>query len=188
MPEERRDRSDEPRPKVARSLLLRGVKFDVEMLEYTGGRGRLVRREFLRHAGSVIVLPILDDGRIVMIRNFRAALEREIWELPAGTRSDEEPPEHCALRELEEETGYRASRLDALTDFWTAPGLSDERMHAYIARGLKRTVTNPEEDELIRVEPVTPRDATAMLDRGEIADAKTILVLLWALRKGILTV
>jgi ADP-ribose pyrophosphatase len=174
-------------PRVGRSLLHHGVKFDVEMLEYEGGKGRLVRREFLRHEGSVIMLPILDDGRIVMIRNFRAALEREIWELPAGTRSADEPPEQCAERELEEETGYRAARLEALTDFWTAPGLTNERMHAYVARGLTQTATSPEEDELIRVEPMRPSDAIGMMDRGEIADAKTMLVLLLSLKKGILS-
>ncbi len=173
-------------PRVGRTRLHRGVKFDMEMLEYAGRDGVPVRREFLRHPGSVIVLPILDDGHLAMIRSFRASLEREIWELPAGTRSPGEDPAACAARELEEETGFRAERLEPLASFWTAPGLTDERMHAFVARGLHQTSQRPELDEFIRVEPLPVSHALSMVDRGEIADAKTMLVMLWAVRAGVL--
>lgn len=173
-------------PRVDRRTIHRGVKFDLEMLSYPGARGDPVHREFLRHPGSVILLPILPDGRIVFIRNFRASIERTILELPAGTRGKGEDPARCAHRELIEETGYRSGRLEHLTNFYIAPGLADEVMWAFVARDLTHVGVAPEDDELMTVHPVDPGAALKMIDDRTIEDAKTMLVLLLAHRRGLI--
>lgn len=158
----------------------RGVKFDIERLTFAGNSGKEVSRECIRHPGSVIILPILQSGEIVLIRNWRLSNESWMWELPAGTMVPGEDPLACAARELEEETGYKSSTLTHLRSFHTAPGLTDEFMHAFIATNLEPTSQHLEVDERITVHPISPAKARQMLDGGEITDAKTLLVLLLA--------
>lgn len=169
-----------------RRPLHRGVKFDFEILEYPGRSGTPVRREVVRHPGAVIILPILADGRVVLIRNFRASVEGSLLELPAGTRSVGEDPSVCAHRELIEETGYEAGSLSPLSAFYTSPGLSDEWMWAFVARGLHEVGRRPEDDEWMTVEPTPGGRALEMVASGEIRDAKTMLVLLMAARAGVI--
>ncbi len=148
--------------------------------------GRTVRREVVRHPGAVLIVPVLPDGRIVLIRNFRVALEDWLWELPAGTLGRDEPPRDCAARELIEETGYRAGRIDPLADFLTSPGLGDETMHSFLATELVHIGQDLEDDESIEVRPVPASEALAMIDRGLLRDAKSMLALLLAQRRGLL--
>lgn len=171
---------------MARTVLLRGAKFDIERLRYPGRDGAFIERECVRHPGSVIVLPLLEDGRVVMIRQWRATIEREILELPAGTCGWGEPAAECAARELIEETGYRASELAPLLDFLPVPGLADEVMSAFVARGLVAVGARPEVDERIRVEHPESSRVLEMVDRGEVVDGKTMLVLLLAARRGLI--
>lgn len=174
---------------VERELILKGRKFDFERITFQGGGGKKVTREVVRHPGAVVILPLLGDGaglRIVMIRNRRYALGRELWELPAGTLEPPEDPARCAARELEEETGYRPDRVESLGSFYTTPGMTDELMRAYVASGLTHVGQHLEEDENIRPELVEPREAFSMLDRGELVDAKSMLTLLIAARRGLL--
>lgn len=171
---------------ITRETLHRGAKFDFERVSYRGPSGHTLRREVVRHPGAVVIVPILDDGRIALIRNFRIAVEQWVWELPAGTLGAGEDPAHCAGRELIEETGYRAARITPLLAFRTTPGLTDERMHGFVATGLTHVGQSLEEDEMIEVRPVPADEALAMIERGELVDGKSIVALLLAERRGML--
>lgn len=150
----------------------------------------MLARDVVRHPGAVVILPILDGPggpQIVMIRNLRVALEAELLELPAGTLERGEDPAACAARELMEETGYEALTIRPLGRFYTTPGLTDELMHAFVATGLRSVGQDLEDDESIRVEPVPLAAAMACIDAGELVDAKSILTILWACRRGVLS-
>lgn len=125
-----------------------------------------------------------------MIHNRRPAIGpppgKQLWELPAGTLEPPEPPEQCAARELIEETGYRAATLRPLGRFYTTPGMTDELMWAFIATGLEQIGQALEADEDLTVEAMEPRRVLAMMDRGDLLDAKTMLSLLLAQRLGLL--
>ncbi|MEQ9616476.1 MAG: NUDIX hydrolase [Phycisphaerales bacterium] len=171
---------------IERTLIHKGAKFDFERVTVTRGDGRVLQREVVRHPGAVCVLGVLGDGRIVMIRNFRIALEAWSWELPAGTLEAGEDPAHCAGRELEEETGYRAESIVPLGTFHTTPGMTDEVMHAFAATGLVKTAQDLEEDERIEVREMTVGEAYALMDAGDLRDGKSMLTLALAARRGII--
>lgn len=146
-------------------------------------------REIVRHPGAVVILPLLDtkDGvRIALIRQYRASLGREIVELPAGTLEPMEPPADAAARELAEETGYEAAELVALAKFYTTPGITDELMWAFVARGLRHVGQRLQPDESLTLSVVTAAEAIASIDRGDLVDAKSIATLLLAARRGLL--
>jgi ADP-ribose pyrophosphatase len=144
--------------------------------------GGTTARAFIRHPGSVVILPVLDDGRIVLIRNRRHAVGHTLWELPAGTLHMDEPFDCCAARELEEETGYASATLEPLLSFYAAPGSSDERMHAFVARDLRPTRQQLDPTEQIAVHVVEEAEVRAMVRDGRIEDAKSLCTLLfwWA--------
>jgi ADP-ribose pyrophosphatase len=173
--------------KVVRQLLHKGRKFDFEVLEYPGRSGGTVRREVVRHPGAVVVLGVLDppDGRIVLIRNYRPALERAIYELPAGTLEPGERPDACARRELLEETGFQAATVTLLGRFYTSPGMSDELMWAYLAVGLMQVGQQLKDGEEATVWPIAAAQALQMIETGELVDGKSILTLLLAASRGV---
>lgn len=158
--------------------LFHGVKFDVQRRWIPTSDGDSAVREVVVHPGAVVVLPLLDDGRIVMIRNHRFAVDETLWELCAGTLEEGESPEETAHRELVEETGYQAAHLEPLTTFYTTPGICTERMHAFVATGLSEVGQRLEEGEQIEVEIVSQDRAMAMAASGEIKDGKTLATLL----------
>lgn len=160
-----------------------GPKFDFDEVTLVGRSGKRVTRQMIRHPGAVVVVPVLGEA-VVMIRNHRFTLGREMWEFPAGTMEPPEPAEVCAVRELEEEAGYRAGKVEHLGTFFTTPGMTDEAMHAYVATGLTKTAQHLMEDEEIRVEVVPVVEAMKMIDRGDLVDAKSMLALLLAQRQG----
>jgi ADP-ribose pyrophosphatase len=163
----------------------RGRLLSVEVLSWTDDKGRHVEREVVRHPGAVLVVPLLDGDRIVMVRNFRVAAGKRLLELPAGTLEANEDPQRAAGRELEEETGYRPARVTRLGEFYTSPGFCDELMRVFVADGLKMVGQRLEPGEQIDVEVVTRSDALAMIDDGRIADGKTIAgLLMWLRREG----
>jgi ADP-ribose pyrophosphatase len=171
---------------LERTVLCKGRKFDFERVVYAAPDGGRIEREVVRHPGAVVIVPVLDDGRIVLIRNRRYAVGTTLWELPAGTLEAGEDPAHCAARELTEETGFRARTIDPLGSFYTTPGLTDELMHAFCARGLTEVGQALEPGEEIEVHPVPRADAIRMLDDGDLMDAKSMLALLLAQRRGFL--
>lgn len=172
--------------RLRRRVLHRGRKFDFELLEFASADGKPVVREIVRHRGSAVIVPRLPDGRLVLIRSYRPAIERELWELPAGTLEPGEPPQACAARELLEETGYRAGRLTPLARFYPSPGLTDEIMWAFLGTDLAFEGQRLEEDERVTTEAVPVEEALTMIDDGRIEDGKTIAALLMARRRGLL--
>ena len=137
----------------------------------------MIGRDVVVHPGAVVVVPVLDDGRIVMIRNFRHAVERELVELPAGTLEPGEAPAETARRELEEETCYCAGSVVALTAFYTSPGICTERMHAFVASGLTPGKQHLEAGERITLCIVDAAEARRWLAEGTLEDGKTIAAL-----------
>jgi ADP-ribose pyrophosphatase len=146
-----------------------------EVVEPGGVRGT---REVVRQRGSVAGLPVHDDGRVVLVRQYRYAVDAFVWELPAGRRDAGETPEEGARRELEEEVGLRAELLEPLLEFWTTPGFCDEVMHLFRATRLVPVPPRPEEDERIETAAFTLEQAKAMIARGEIREGKTLVALL----------
>ena len=146
-----------------------------EVVEPGGVRGV---REVVRQRGSVAALPVFDDSRVVLVRQYRYAVDAFVWELPAGRRDAGESPEEGAQRELEEEVGLRAARLEPLLTFWTTPGFCDEVMHLFRATGLEPVPPRPEADEKIEHATFTLDEAMAMVKRGEIREGKTLVALL----------
>jgi len=169
-----------------RELLHKGGKWNLERVQFRSLDGDLIRREVVRHPGATVILPLTDDGKIVLIRNHRVSVDRELYELPAGTLEPPEPPDECAKRELHEEAGYLAATWTPLGRFYTSPGLSDELMWAYAASGLEQVGQKLEKDERLTVHPVPAVQAFEMMDNRELVDAKSMLTLLLALRRGLI--
>ena len=152
--------------------------FSVDECRWTASDGTEIRRAFIRHPGAVLIVPQLDEDRLVLIRNRRMAVGRAIWEFPAGTLEPGEPPELAAARELTEETGYVAGHLDPLGSFYTSPGFADELIHVFVARELVPGDQRLESHEEIEVETHGRADVESMLRSGELVDGKSIAALL----------
>jgi ADP-ribose pyrophosphatase len=135
--------------------------------------GRVTVREYIRHPGGVGIVPVI-DGNVILIRQFRIAIEREIIELPAGRLEPNEEPVNCAMRELEEEIGYRAKQLIPIASYYSSVGYSNERMYLYLALDLEKTRRTPEADERIQ-EVIMPFEMIReKLANQEFEDSKTI--------------
>lgn len=145
----------------------------------SAGRGtcEVELREIVVHPGAVVILPILSDGRIVMVRQFRPAANAELLELPAGTREPDEAPIDTARRELEEETGYRAGRIEPFAEFFTSPGILTEKMHAFVATELHPVGQRLEAHERIEVAIMPMAELRRIMIHGDLRDGKTIAVL-----------
>lgn len=146
--------------------------------------GRRHAYEIVEHPGAVCIVAQPEPGRIVMVRQYRPAVDRYLWEVPAGKLDPGENPVDCAIRELREETGYRCERMRELWTFYTSPGFCDERLHLCVAEGLTAGAAEPEPYEEIDVETMDVAAAWAMVMRDEIPDAKTQIALSWACLNG----
>ena len=161
---------------------VKGYFVDLEMDD-----GRVVQRDYFHYTGSGIILPILPDGRILLIRNTRFAVEEDLIELPAGRLEDGEDGAVACGRELTEETGYIAGKLERLGEFYSAPGNADENLYLYLATELTEGQQKLETYERISLLPVTEDQAREMVLSGDIHDAKTIAALaIYWMRKGTL--
>ncbi len=152
-----------------------GVRRD-QLIEPSGVR---TTREIVTHPGSVVVLPVFDDGKILIIRQYRYAAGQSMWELVAGHREPDEDFRRGAARELQEETGYTARRYRKLLEIYPSPGLLSERMVIFLAEGLTKGTASPEDDEKIEARILTLREASHWIHSGKIRDAKTISGLLY---------
>ncbi|MDV6032088.1 MAG: NUDIX hydrolase [Phycisphaera sp. RhM] len=164
-------RDDDP----TEPMLLKGARFNVHRMTLTGDDGRLYQREVIRHPGAVVLLPILDDGRVVLIENTRPTVGETLLELPAGTRESGEQAVVTASRELIEETGYRAGKLELIHAFYSAPGICDELMHLYRATELVAGDPDREATESIVNRIATRDEIKAWIASGKIRDAKTLV-------------
>ena len=160
-----------------RKELLSTPRFTVEQREYASPKGKAIIRYVVVHPGAAVILPVLDDGRLVMIRQVREVVEQELWELPAGTLEPGEPPIETARRELEEETGYRAGKIEPMVEFFSTPGICTEKMHTFLATDLTQVGQRLEQNERITVEVLEASEVRRMLLAGELVDAKTIAIL-----------
>lgn len=159
--------------------MCRGRVFTVRHDEIVEPSGLKATRDIVVHPGSVVIIPVLDDGRIVLIRQFRYAAGQYLWELVAGHKEPGEDPAKGARRELMEETGYTAKRIRKLFEIFPSPGLLSERMDIYLAEGLTKGAAQPEADEQISQKIVTLAEAKRWIRQAKICDAKTIAGLLY---------
>jgi ADP-ribose pyrophosphatase len=155
--------------------LFEGRVIDLVFEEVLLPNGKTSTREIIKHPGAVAVIPITEDGRIIMVEQYRKALERTLVEIPAGKLEEGEEPEATARRELEEETGYGCESLTHLISFYTSPGFADELVHLYVAEGLKKknNKLQLDEDEFVEVLSVSLEEATQLIQEQKIYDAKT---------------
>jgi ADP-ribose pyrophosphatase len=144
--------------------------------------GRFTTREIAEHSDSICVVPVDQNGNILMVRQFRKPLEDQLLEVPAGGIEPGESPEDAAVRELQEEVGFTSRDMKPLSGFWLAPGWCTEYMYSYLARGLEPSRLPADDDESITVVPVPLDRVMPMIESGEIQDAKSIASLLLALR------
>ena len=142
--------------------------------------GKIVVREYLRHSGGVGIVPVV-DGNVILIRQFRISIERELIELPAGRLELEEEPMSCAARELEEEIGYRSNKLIPIASYFASVGNSNEKMYLFLALDLEKTEQRLEADERIREVVIPIEKVKEKLDNQEFEDSKTIIGLREAL-------
>ena len=152
------------------------VKLHVDFIRQETGESTI--REVVRHPGGVAAVPVLDDGRIVLIRQFRYPLGKYIWEIPAGKLDSGQTPRDTIARELEEEIGYTAGKLTEICSFYSSPGFCDEVIHLFTARNLVPCPQHLETGEHITPETRTLEDCLKMIDSGEIMDGKSILGIL----------
>jgi ADP-ribose pyrophosphatase len=162
-------------------VVYQGRVFSVEVDKIALRNGREVELAIVRHRPSVVLIPVNDDGQIVMIRQYRHALGRDIWELPAGSVDEGESAEAAAARECEEEIGQVPTRIDRLGGFYPTPGYCDEEMIFFRVSGLQPPAPDsthkPDDDEEITTRAMSLGDAKAMVARGEIIDLKTAYAL-----------
>ncbi|MBL0938838.1 MAG: NUDIX hydrolase [Gemmatimonadaceae bacterium] len=158
------------------------ISVDLDTVRFPdGSTGKL---EMIRHPGASAVVPVLradeDDPEVVLIRQYRYAAEQFLYEIPAGRLDPGETPEQCAARELQEETGYRAARIERLFTMYTTPGFTDEKIHLFLATDLTAGDAAREADEFMELVPTRLSAALTMIEQGAIQDAKTALALFYA--------
>jgi len=158
------------------------ISVHVDEVELPGGHR--ARREVVTHPGAVAIVPLLADGRVIMVRQYRHAAGQVLYELPAGTLAPGESALECAKRELAEETGYEAEHVRLLFSAYLSPGYSSEIIHVFCASGLRHTATaGPDEDERLEVVTLPLSEAVAMVGRGEVQNAAAMCGLLAAFRR-----
>ena len=164
---------------LSSELVLHTRVFDVQRERVIEPSGVEATRDIIVHPGSVVVLPVLPDGRIVLIRQYRQSLEQFLWELVAGRRDGDESFVEGARRELREETGYTARRMRLLLDLFPSPGFLRENMAIFLATGLTKGVAEPEADERIEQRIFSLREAERWIRSGKIRDGKTVAGILY---------
>jgi ADP-ribose pyrophosphatase len=166
---------DEPAP--------RGFRLAISHEHVTLPNGRTVQLDIVHHPGAAAVVPFLSEREVLLIRQYRHATGGEILEIPAGKLDPGEAPEACAARELAEEAGQRAGRIEKLGWIWTTPGFTDERIHLFAAFELEPVPPCPDDDEVIEVMPMSLDEALDRVWSGQLTDAKSALALVHAARR-----
>lgn len=167
-----------PRQLLASEKIFKGLIFEVDRDRLREANGQEIVREVVRHHGGAGALPVFDDGRVALVRQYRHPARAELLEIPAGKLEEGEAPEACAARELEQEIGWRAGRLEKLCEFYPTPGFCEEKLHVYLATELQPATQQLDEDELIEIVYLPLPEAVEMAMRGALVDSKTIIALL----------
>jgi len=165
---------------IKSETILQGRAFKIRRDYLKTPDGRETRLEIIEHGGSVVLIPIDNDGNLLFVRQYRHAVGKDLLELPAGTRDGDEPFEECAAREMREETGMQADKLQKVGEFYLAPGYSSEFMVVFLATGLKDNPLDADDDEFLQVEKIPLKKAIQMAEQGDIPDAKSLAALLLA--------
>ena len=165
---------------IRSEMLLQGRTFKLRRDHLKTPDGRETKLEIIEHGGSVIIIPIDADGNMLFVRQYRHAAGEDLLELPAGTRERNEPYEECAAREIREETGMAAGKLEKVGEFYLAPGYSTEFMGVFIATELSHNPLEPDVDEFLTVEKMSVKEAFEMVMRGDMPDAKSLAAFLLA--------
>jgi ADP-ribose pyrophosphatase len=158
--------------------IYRGRTFDVDVDKVRLPNGREAELELVHHRGAAALVPLFEDGTVLLVRQYRYATGGYLLEIPAGKLDNNESPETCASRECEEETGYRPGRLEPLGWIWTTPGFADEKIWLYLATDLEKVEQGLEDDEVLSLEKMPLAEAVEKAARGEIHDAKSAVALL----------
>jgi len=161
--------------RISSKRIYEGNVLNLRVDEVRIENGSRARREVVEHRGAAAIVPILNGSDVILVRQYRYPIETDLLEIPAGTLKSNEDPKECALRELEEETGYRCGELTKMLECFLAPGYSTEKIHIYLARRLTQTQTNLDEDESISVERFRISEVLDKIRTGEIRDAKSIV-------------
>lgn len=167
-----------PETQLSSKQVFNGRLISVRVDTVRTDSGREATREVVEHPGAVAILPVTDDGRLILVRQFRYAIGREIVEVPAGTREPGEPDEVTAVRELREEVGVEADKVELLARYFISPGWCNEQIAVFRATGLREVGAQPDQDEVIELVTISPDDLPALIASGDIADAKTITAIL----------
>lgn len=165
---------------INREIVYKGKIFDVAEDTIEIEKDKLTKWDLVLHNGATAIVPITEDNQIILVRQYRNANNAEVLEIPAGKLEKDEDPYKCAIRELEEETGYQAGKVEKICSMFSAVGFSDEKLHLFMATQLKKGEQHLDEDEYITLEKYPLADAVNMIFNGEIQDSKTIV--------GVLTV
>ena len=171
--------SDLKESTISTTVVYKGDFLDVRRDEVLLPNGKTGTREWINHPGAVVIIPILPDGEIALIKQFRYAAGSEFIELPAGKLDAGEDPEKCALRALEEEIGYRANKINFLANIHPAIGFTNEIMGVFLAENLEKTEHNRDNDEFLELVPTTLTEALNLVWENKITDVKSIIGLLW---------
>jgi len=161
----------------------RGFRVVVSTERFTLPSGRELELDIVKHPGAAAIVPFISDSDVLLIRQYRHATRDTILEVPAGKIDAGESPSKTAARELEEEIGHRAGRVEELGWIWTTPGFADEKIHLYAGFDLEVVDSRPEDDEVIEVFRISLADALELIWRGELTDAKSALTLIHAARR-----
>lgn len=166
--------------KLSGKMVYEGKILKVRVDEVSLVNGRTAVREVMMHPGGVAVVPLLPDGGVICVRQFRYPMGQDVLEVPAGKLDRGEEPLAGAKRELEEETGYTAKEYVYLGEFYPSPGFCDEVLHIYLATGLEKGQAHPDEDEFLDVEKISLEELAGMIGRNELPDGKTVAAVLKA--------
>jgi ADP-ribose pyrophosphatase len=172
-----------PRKFLDSERIFNGAVFAVDRDRLLEDNGIEIVREVVRHPGGAGALPLFDDGRVALVRQYRHPARRELLEIPAGRIEDGEAPEMCAAREVEQEIGFRVGRIEKLAEFYSTPGFCEEKLHVYLATDLTPSSQALDHDELIEVVYLPFAEAVKMAERGGIEDSKTVIALLLTEKK-----
>ncbi|MEW6286664.1 MAG: NUDIX hydrolase [Chloroflexota bacterium] len=165
---------------IKSETLMQGRAFKIRRDWLKTPDGRETKFEIIEHGGSVVIIPVDEEGNLLFVRQYRHAAGQDLLELPAGTRDGDEPFEECAAREIREETGMEAGKLQKVGEFYLAPGYSTEFMAVYLATDLKHNPLEADDDEFLSVEKIPMAEAIRRAERGEIPDAKSLAALFMA--------